>query len=268
MNLIELSQETNKSISLLKKEIFDNFGIIILSEFNTVQDNIISFFINPESANEDVTTIVDEKQRFEPSIEEERNFLEKLKSIQYPEIIYTEKLLRYCFDNKYLILIDTCSLLYDSFYDFYKIFLSQRHNNSTKMYIPYVVTEELKRIVLEGKKEQKVIDKAINILKFIQAEKDNIMIVGNENDKRTNEHGEKVIHADRVIIEKLIFFRNDSRSSLFITQDYDATVDALKQNDWHSTKSSAYILVKKITNGGALIDNTKETINPKLPIDK
>lgn len=96
----------------------------------------------------------------------------------------------------------------------------------------------------------------------------NVVTVGNENDKRANEHSEKVIHADRVIIEKLIFFRNDSKSSLFITQDFDATVDALKQNDWHSTKSSALILVKKISKKGVLIDNTKETVNPILPIDK
>ena len=76
-----------------------------------------------------------------------------------------------------------------------------------------------------------------------------------------------MIHADRVLIEKLIYFRNDSRSSLLITQDHGVTVDALKQNEWQSTKSNAQIIVKKIGREGVLIDNSRDIKNPKLPID-
>lgn len=268
MNLIELSNTINKPIELLKEEILDRFGIIVLSEFNELQHGIIENYVGLQKQPI-------QKKELKPSSEEpiissnEKNCLEELDDIQHPELAYTKKFLKYCLDNRYLIFIDTCSLLNEHFIDFYNLYLSQRGSASSYLFVPYVVIEELKRIVIDNKKEKAVVDKAIEVLRFIQDEekKKNIVMVGNEDDKRANERGEKVIHADRVIIEKLIFFRNDSRSSLFITQDYDATVDALKQNDWHSSKSSAFILVKKIVKGGALVNNTKETVNPKLPID-
>lgn len=269
MNLIELSNTINKPIELLKEEILDRFGIIVLSELNELQHGIIENYIGLQKQPI-------QKKELKPSSEEpiissnEKNCLEELDDIQHPELAYTKKFLKYCLDNRYLIFIDTCSLLNEHFIDFYNLYVSQRGSASSYLFVPYVVIEELKRIVIDNKKEKAVVDKAIEVLRFIQDEekKKNIIMVGNEDDKRANERGEKVIHADRVIIEKLIFFRNDSRSSLFITQDYDATVDALKQNDWHSSKSNAFILVKKIVKGGALVNNTKETVNPKLPIDK
>ncbi len=269
MNLIELSNKINKPIELLKEEILEHFGIIVLSEFNELQNGIVESYVGTQGKSV-------HNKRIKSSLEEphvsskEKNCLEELDDIQHPELGYTKKFLKYCLDNKYLIFIDTCSLLNENFRDFYKLYIRQKGSVSGYLFVPYVVIEELKRIVLDNKKEKAVVDKAIEILRFIQDEekKNNIVMVGNEDDKRANERGEKVIHADRVIIEKLIFFRNDSRSSLFITQDYDATVDALKQNDWHSSKSSAFILVKKIVKGGALVNNTKETVNPKLPIDK
>ena len=268
MNLIELSNTINKPIELLKEEILDCFGIIVLSEYNELQHGIIENYVGLQKQP------IQEKE-LKPSSEEpiissnEKSCLEELDDIQHPELAYTKKFLKYCLDNRYLIFIDTCSLLNEHFIDFYNLYISQRRSASSYLFVPYVVIEELKRIVIDNKKEKAVVDKAIEVLRFIQDEekKKNIVMVGNEDDKRANERGEKVIHADRVIIEKLIFFRNDSRSSLFITQDYDATVDALKQNDWHSSKSSAFILVKKIVKGGALVNNTKETVNPKLPID-
>lgn len=268
MNLIELSNTINKPIELLKEEILDRFGIIVLSEFNELHHGIIESYVGLQKQPI-------QKKELKPSSEEpiissnEKSCLEELDDIQHPELAYTKKFLKYCLDNRYLIFIDTCSLLNEHFIDFYNLYISQRRSASSYLFVPYVVIEELKRIVIDNKKEKAVVDKAIEVLRFIQDEekKKNIVMVGNEDDKRANERGEKVIHADRVIIEKLIFFRNDSRSSLFITQDYDATVDALKQNDWHSSKSSAFILVKKIVKGGALVNNTKETVNPKLPID-
>lgn len=269
MNLIELSDKVNKPIELLKEEILDCFGIMILSEYNILQQGIVEFYVGsamPVSHEDEI----DQHEGYRIDSSEEKNCLEELIDIQHPELGYTKRFLRYCIDNKYLIFVDTCSLLNDHFSDFYKLYINQKGAKRGHLFVPYVVIEELKRIVIENKKEKDVVEKAIGILRFIQEEekKQNIVMVGNENDKRANECGEKVIHADRVIIEKLIFFRNDSRSSLFITQDFDATVDALKQNDWHSSKFSAFILVKKIIKGGALVDNTKETVNPKLPIDR
>lgn len=269
MNLIELSNMINKPIELLKEEILESFGIIVLSEFNELQHGIVENYVC--SQKQPVQKIELKPSSEDPIISSnEKNCLEELDDIQHPELGYTKKFLKYCIDNKYLIFIDTCSLLNEHFRDFYKLYIRLKGLADGYLFVPYVVIEELKRIVLDNKKEKAVVDKAIEVLRFIQDEekKNNMVMVGNEDDKRANERGEKVIHADRVIIEKLIFFRNDSRSSLFITQDYDATVDALKQNDWHSSKSNAFILVKKIVKGGALVNNTKETVNPKLPIDK
>jgi len=269
MNLIELSKQTNQSIEFLKNEILEKFGKIVLSEYNAVHESIAEYFINEYSASQQNKTEYIKGTEDKSTSIQDNKVLEELIDIQHPEIAITKKLLSYCMENKYFIFIDTCSLLNDNFMDFYNLFLQQNKETHTVLYVPYVVTEELKKIAVEKKKEKEVTDKAIRMLRFIQVEEDknNLVRVGNESDKRANERGEKVIHADRVIIEKLIFFRNDSRSSLFITQDFDATVDALKQNDWHSSKSSAFILVKKIIKGGALVDNTKETVNPKLPID-
>lgn len=275
MNLIELSEKINKPMELLKEEIIELFGIIILSEYNPVNEIIVRHYIGTavkpnKNTDKQDTGKKSEVNKGQNNIDELQSCLDELNNIINPEIAYTKKLLKYCIDKKYLIFIDTCSLLNDNFDDFYKLYISQKGNSDIRLYIPYVVTEELKKIATDNRKEKELSDKAIRILMFISEEevKQNIFMVGNESDKRTNEHGKKVIHADRVIIEKLIFFRNDARSSLFITQDFDATVDALKQNDWHSSKSSALILVKKIIKGGALADNTKETVNPRLPIDK
>lgn len=198
----------------------------------------------------------------------EEECLKALNEIEAPEVEYTRKLIKHCTDKKYLIFIDTCSLLNRNFYEFYDLFIDTTKGAFT-LYVPYVVIEELKNILKKKEKEKDVLKAAENRITFIaeQCEEGNMRIVGDENDKRTNERGEKVIHADRVIIEKLIYFRNDSKSCLLITQDYGVTVDALKQNDWQSTKSIAQILVKKIGNRGALIDNSEDVKNPNLPID-
>ena len=269
MNLLELSKETGIQLDVLKDEILDQFGIIILSEYSNLQQIVVDHYSSSFKHNKQVAH-KNKKNPNENSSSEESECLDELIGIQQPKVTYTKKFLKYCIDNRFLIFVDTCSLLNDNFMDFYRIYIDQRGSLMGNIYIPYVVIEELKRIIIEKKKEQNVIQRAIEVLQFVEKEetKHNIVLVGDENDKRANERGEKVIHADRVIIEKLIFFRNDSRSSLFITQDFDATIDALKQNDWHSSKSKALILVKKIIKGGALVDNTKETVNPALPIDK
>lgn len=268
---MELSRELNRPVADVQEEIANTFGVIVLSEFNTVQGSIVTHFLGEKQkaaplVKKQPPAVPAAAQRPKQPTEMDE-LLAELDDIRYPERAYTKKLLRYCLDNKYLIFIDTCSLLNEHFMDFYQGYLDLK--GRSPLYVPYVVVEELKRIVLDRRKDKALMDKAVEILKFIgqETEKNNIVQVGDEGDKRRNERGEKVIHADRLIIEKLIFFRNDARSSLFITQDFDATVDALKQNDWQSTKSNALILVKKITRGGALVNNTKDTVNPSLPID-
>lgn len=206
-----------------------------------------------------------DKSALKESLSNDEKLLRELNEIDGSAVGYTKKLIRYCFECKYLIFIDTCSLMNENFYEFYDIFVSLSQNGSV-LYVPYVVMEELKRLIKKGGDIAKV---AKNRLKFVavQCENMKMLIVGDEEDKRTNEFGEKVIHADRVLIEKLIYFRNDSRSSLLITQDHGVTVDALKQNEWQSTKSNAQIIVKKIGREGVLIDNSRDIKNPKLPID-
>lgn len=212
----------------------------------------------------------DDKDTYEPEVAltEDERLLQELNEIELPDVSYTRKLLKFCFNNKYLIFIDTCSLLNDHFYDFYDLFTGVSAEPSV-LYVPYVVVEELKSILLKKEKEQDALNKAEDRISFIaqQCRKNNMRIVGDENDKRTNECGEKVIHADRVLIEKLIYFRNDSKSCLLITQDHGVTVDTLKQNEWQSTKSHAQIVVKKIGKGGILVDNSEDVSNPVLPIE-
>ncbi|WP_308682358.1 PIN domain-containing protein [Stomatobaculum longum] len=207
----------------------------------------------------------EDKSALKESLSNDEKLLRELNEIDGSAVGYTKKLIRYCFECKYLIFIDTCSLMNENFYEFYDIFVGLSQESSV-LYVPYVVMEELKRLIKKGGDIAKV---AKNRLEFIavQCENKKMQIVGDEEDKRTNEFGKKVIHADRVLIEKLIYFRNDSRSSLLITQDYGVTVDALKQNEWQSTKSNAQIIVKKIGREGVLIDNSRDIKNPELPID-
>lgn len=207
----------------------------------------------------------EDKSALKESLSDDEKLLRELNEIDGSVVGYTKKLIRYCFEYKYLIFIDTCSLMNENFYEFYDIFVGLSQESSV-LYVPYVVMEELKRLM---KKEGDIAKVAKKRLEFIavQCENRKMQIVGDEEDKRTNEFGKKVIHADRVLIEKLIYFRNDSRSSLLITQDHGVTVDALKQNEWQSTKSNAQIIVKKIGREGVLVDNSRDIKNPKLPID-
>jgi len=253
MNLLELSSAINKPLEEIRKILYNDFNIIVLSDDMPLQEEItekiISMF-NPNFNN-------DENGYFDEDF-----CLEE----QQVSLAYTRKLLRYCIANKYLFFIDTCSLLHQpAFFMFYKILKEQKN----VLYVPYVVIEELKKILIDKKRDESLKKKAEKALQFIcmEEEKGEIVFIGNEKDKRNNEHGQKVIHADRVIIEKLNFYRNDARSCLFITQDHDATVDVLKLNEWRSLESNALILVKKIGREGILEDNADDTVNPTLPID-
>lgn len=275
MNLIEFSKISNQSIDDLKELLMIQFNRIVLSEYVDLDEKVlhelmdyfgISQIDSVSHANlpeEDF-----EKQGFSSVPTDEEQCFRELSDILHPEIKYTRKLLEYCSEHNYLFFIDTCSLLNQYFYDFFNMFDKTVQSNSS-LYIPYVVLEELKKICIDKKKDDEVVEKARRIFDFIlqKCQQNRMKIIGDEEDKRTNERGEKVVHADRVMLEKLIYFRNDSQSCMLITQDYGLTVDALQQNESHSSKSSALVLVKKIGKGGALLDNTDDVKNPKLPID-
>lgn len=281
MNLVEISEISNITIDELREILLNQFDRIVLSEYSQIDEAVLKKImkylgIDFDEKMENNVEVCSKEEKLH--IEDEENTmdsspvvecLKELSLLVYPEIEYTKKLLEYCIGHKYLLFIDTCSLLNDNFYEFYDL-LIQNATESNTLYVPYVVVEELKNILQKKEKEENVLKKAEDRMKFIieQCKIGKIKIVGDENDKRTNERGEKVIHADRIIIEKLIYFRNDSRNCLLITQDYGVTVDGLKQNDWQSTRSHALILVKKIGKGGALLDNTEDVSNPLLPIDK
>ncbi len=275
MNLIELSQRANRSMDDLKKILMIQFNRIILSEYIDLDEEILQKLMGylnisqtdpagssdlpagSQEISDDLMEITDEEQCFK-----------ELSDILHPEMKYTRELLEYCSEHNYLFFIDTCSLLNQHFFDFFTVFDAAVSWESS-LYIPYVVLEELKKICMDKKKEEDVVKKARHIFDFIlqKCKQNRMKIIGDDEDRRTNDRGEKVVHADRVMLEKLIYFRNDSQNCMLITQDYGLTVDALQQNESHSSKSSALLLVKKIGKGGALLDNTDDVKNPKLPID-
>ncbi len=275
MNLIELSQRANRSMDDLKKILMIQFNRIILSEYIDLDEEILQKLMGylnisqtdptgssdlpagSQEISDDLMEITDEEQCFK-----------ELSDILHPKMKYTRELLEYCSEHNYLFFIDTCSLLNQHFFDFFTVFDAAVSWESS-LYIPYVVLEELKKICMDKKKEEEVVKKARHIFDFIlqKCKQNRMKIIGDDEDRRTNDRGEKVVHADRVMLEKLIYFRNDSQNCMLITQDYGLTVDALQQNESHSSKSSALLLVKKIGKGGVLLDNTDDVKNPKLPID-
>lgn len=275
MNLTEFSEISNEPVDDLKELLMVQFSRIVLSEYVDLDEKVLrelmDYFEIGQIDSIPHTDLQDEtfgKQGVPLETTDEEQCFRELSDILHPEIKYTRQLLEYCSEHKHLFFIDTCSLLNRYFYDFFTMFDKTVRSDSS-LYIPYVVLEELKKICMDKKKDDEVIEKARRIFEFIlqKCQKNRMRIIGDEEDKRKNERGEKVVHADRVMLEKLIYFRNDSQSCVLITQDYGLTVDALQQNESHSSKSSALVLVKKIGKGGVLLDNTDDVKNPKLPID-
>lgn len=268
MNLIELSQRTNRSMDDLKEILMIQFNRIILSEYIDLDEEILQKLMGYLNISQtDPAGSQEISDDFMETTDEEQCFKE-LSDILHPEMKYTRELLEYCSEHNYLFFIDTCSLLNQHFFDFFTVFDAAVSWESS-LYIPYVVLEELKKICMDKKKEEEVVKKARHIFDFIlqKCKQNRMKIIGDDEDRRTNARGERVVHADRVMLEKLIYFRNDSQNCMLITQDYGLTVDALQQNESHSSKSSALLLVKKIGKGGVLLDNTDDVKNPKLPID-
>ena len=82
-----------------------------------------------------------------------------------------------------------------------------------------------------------------------------ITVVGDANDLRRTDRGEKRVHADTIFVEKSLFFHNNGRSILLLTQDKSLTADLLKINTLQSRSTKAVVLVKKLTPAGTLADS-------------
>ncbi len=256
MNFIELTRATGRSPEEIKTVLLEKFRTIILSELIPLEEEVIRYFL-PQNAVAPPIKYTETVQKPEPS----------------PDLTYTRRLLRHCIRNGYLFIIDCCSLLHRSFYDFYRIFLEEKSGTDTCLIVPYAVAVELDRLgndpdALPPKKREQAKDLLLRMLPE-EVKKNNVAIVGSHADKRRNcrYRNERTFFADSVITEKLLFFRNDGKSVLFITQDNNATKDALMLNTMQASESHAKIIVKKIAKEGLLVNNTKETVNPILPID-
>lgn len=264
MNLLELSVATNMSLDTLKATIAERFQVIVLSDFAQLRGDIVQALgtnaAPPESARLAPTTC--------PADSANVALLEQLDKALAPELAYTRKLLNYCVREKFLIIIDICSLLHEQFYAFYELFKPFAQQEGTRLIVPYVVVEEMKRMLIRRNKEPDVLERCEKVMQFLLPERDAGMIefVGSEDDKRTNRKGEKGVHADPLLLEKIMYFRNDARSVLLITQDHGFSVDALHLNHMQSSITSAVVLAKKIIRRGALVDNADDAVCPSLPI--
>lgn len=87
MNLIELSKKTNKPIEFLKQVILDKFGIIILSEYNSVKDRVVTFFTGSDTQRiTENLTVYDTNEDAQNLVKEENKCLDELTDIQNPEL--------------------------------------------------------------------------------------------------------------------------------------------------------------------------------------
>ena len=173
MNLIEFSKISNQSIDNLKELLMIQFNRIVLSEYVGLDEKVLHELMDYFGINQiDSVSHTDlpegdfEKQGFSSEPTDEEQCFRELSDILHPEIKYTRKLLEYCSEHNYLFFIDTCSLLNQYFYDFFNMFDKTVQSNSS-LYIPYVVLEELKKICIDKKKDDEVVEKARRIFDFI-----------------------------------------------------------------------------------------------------
>jgi len=264
MNLLELSAATGMPLDSLKATIAERFQIIVLSDHAQLRRDIV------QALGPDVVPA--EPAKLAPTARsadgENAALLEQLEQALMPELAYTRKLLNYCVREKFLIIIDICSLLHEQFYAFYDLFKPIAQRGGARLIVPYVVAEEMKRMLIRRNKEPNVLERCEKVMKFLLPERDAGLIefVGSEDDKRTNRKGEKSVHADSLLLEKIMYFRNDARSVLLITQDHGFSVDALHLNHMQSSIANAVVLAKKIIRRGALVDNADDAVCPSLPI--
>lgn len=264
MNLLELSAAIGIPPDTLKATIAERFQVIVLSDHAQLRGDIV------QALGADVVPPEPAKLVAATRLADGRNvaLLEQLEQALTPELAYTRKLLDYCMHKNFLIVIDLCSLLHEQFYAFYDLFRPIAQQSDARLIVPYVVVEEMKRMLIRRNKEPGVLERCEKVMKFLLPERDAGLIefVGSEDDRRTNRKGEKGVHADSLLLEKIMYFRNDARSVLLITQDHGFSVDALYLNHMQSSIANAVVLAKKIIRRGALVDNADDAVCPSLPI--
>ena len=122
MNLIELSQRTNRSMDDLKEILMIQFNRIILSEYIDLDEEILQKLMGYLNISQtDPAGSQEISDDFMETTDEEQCFKE-LSDILHPEMKYTRELLEYCSEHNYLFFIDTCSLLNQHFFDFFTVF--------------------------------------------------------------------------------------------------------------------------------------------------
>lgn len=264
MNLSELSVATGITLDMLKAIIAERFQIIVLSNHAQLRGDVVQALLTGAApAKSDKLSPAERPVNNANAV-----LLEQLEQTLAPQLAYTRKLLAYCIRKEFLFIIDICSLLHDQFYAFYALFKPVAQQSGARLIVPYVVTEEMKRMLIRRNKERDVLERCEKVMRFLLLERDAGLIefVGSEDDKRTSRNGEKGVHADPLLLEKIMYFRNDARSVLLITQDHGFSVDALHLNNMQSSIANAVVLAKKITRRGALVDNADDAVCPSLPI--
>ena len=116
MNLLELSAAIGLPSDGLKAMIAERFQVIVLSGWCACLPQSLRLqsdlhrALGSRTPSPSITRPVDDGKAV---------LLEQLEQALMPELIYTRKLLDYCMCEKFLIIIDLCSLLHEQFYAFY-----------------------------------------------------------------------------------------------------------------------------------------------------
>ena len=246
MTLIELSNLIGKPAAQIAKEIEEQHRIILLDNKLPLKD-----------------TIVTEYQGRYPNL-----FTDPTHS-EIDETSETHRFLKYCIDNRYRIIIDTCSLLRNGFDAFYQMFLDVKKDSETKIFVPFVVCQELNKKINDMSKPKEVRERAkMLLMDFIPQElkKGHIIVVGTEEDQRLNKQGEMDYFADPIFEEKVLFLKYTGTNVLVIAQDHALTKALLsKTSDNEAIITKANVVVKKLNTRGALVDNAEDCKNPELP---
>ena len=235
MNLIELSQKIGLPPETVREILLSRCHRIVLHELAPV---------NAEAEAELLAAYA----HFPPPVTPP----EKCQDFHHSHIDDTHRkdgvlsFLRRCDAKGYHVLIDTCSLLHPGFFPFYEFY---RDATTRPLYVPYVVQLELEKKLHDPRLHAQ----ASRVLELICRD-DRITLLGDAKDLRRTDHGEKRVHADPVLVEKLTYLRNSGVSVLLLTQDKDLSADLLNINKLRCRSTKASIIVKKLTPDGILAD--------------
>ena len=234
MNLLELSQKTGLSPENLRALLYNRYHRIVLHNLAPVNAEVEAELLAEYAHPTQPVTHPAKKQALR-SPDHKRQQTETL------------QLLHRCDAQGYRAFIDTCSLLHPGFSAFYQLY---RNTATHPLYVPYVVRLELEKKLHDPRLHAQ----ASRVLELINHD-ERITVVGDANDLRRTDRGEKRVHADTIFVEKSLFFHNNGRSILLLTQDKSLTADLLKINTLQSRSTKAVVLVKKLTPAGTLADS-------------